>query len=73
MGLFGLTFVSTKKQKDIELRKWCVEKSMWCRGCDIPEYAELLYRYIAMGDTAIFEDSRSGRKRKKKTSEVKPV
>lgn len=69
MKLFGFTIIRTKKFNDIELRKWCVEKSMWCRGCDINEYTELLYRYIKNGDTAIFEELQEFKKWKKEKEE----
>jgi len=58
-------FEQTQKEKDIELRKWCVEKGMWCRGCDVGEYAELIYRYVTTGDTAIFAELKEFREWKK--------
>ena len=68
-------FEQNEKQKDIELRKWCVEKGMWCRGCDVGEYAELIYRYVTTGDTAIFAELKEfrewGKKKEKKAKEKK--
>lgn len=45
-----------QKQRDIELRKWCVEQYRACgRICD--ERAADIYRFVTTGDTAALDSS----------------
>lgn len=51
MKLFG----KPEKQKELELRKWCVEQSL-ISGRPIDEKADIIYRYVTTGDATVLEE-----------------